>query len=270
MIAILWDCFHEAIYRKVFLLMVAGALLFCVFEMYNIRFLAQSNGEIKVQYHGYKKLMPAVELIEDEWQAIFAISQGPGFFFSMFLVAPLLSTYLEKGSIELAFTKGISRKVIYLSRVLGAFSIYCIPILLFNALPVLYFAAHVDFGWARWFDAVFLQMFIFAGAFVVMAAAALSQRGQATVILSGYAFFMICAAMEARYSLGLEGVFWKRFLFNWMTLAWIVLPKPQELMGASRTFMEEEFNSWFALATTAVFIVVAAVLTAMNLKKKSF
>jgi len=270
MIAILWDCFREAIYRKVFLFMVAAALLVTVFEIYNIRFVTQPDGKVMVRYHGFQKLLSGANVVSNEIDILYGLAEGPWMFFSMFLLSPLVCTFLEKGSVELAFTKGISRKTIYLSRLVGAFLVYSIPMFLFNVLPVAYFALHVELNLARYVDSVLLQMFVFAGTFVIMAATALSQRGQATVIIAGFAFFMLCNMMETRFMLGLEGVFWKRFLFNWMTLAWFVLPKPHELTMQAKQFMNDDFTSWFALATSAVFIVVAAFLTVSSLQKKSF
>src|SRR5579872_3436608 len=248
MSVIFMDCLREAMYRKVFPLMVGLALLFAAFEVHNVEFETGKNGEAMARHHGYKKPMAAGDIVAMELDLLAAFSSGPAIFFSIFLVAPLLTTYLEKGAIELAFTKGVSRKHIYLAKLAGAFLVYSIPIFLFNALPVFYFAWHTDLNWARFLDSIFLQMLAFLGIFIVMAAAALSQRGQATVVVTGYAFFMVSALMESRHAMGLGETFGQRFMMNWMTVAWVILPKPQELMAASVHFLNDEFTSWFALA----------------------
>src|SRR5271163_1960216 len=111
MIAIILDTFREAIYRKVFLMMIVACVLFGIFEIYHVGFETDTKtGELVVRYHGYKNTFPAEWMINNELTELNVISQGPCLFFSFFLVAPLLSTYLEKGAIELSFTKGTSRR----------------------------------------------------------------------------------------------------------------------------------------------------------------
>jgi ABC-type transport system involved in multi-copper enzyme maturation permease subunit len=183
--------------------------------------------------------------------------------------APVLSSTLEKGWVELTLSKGTSRWQILLGSYFAGVTMY------FTAVVV----AITPIAFYLWWQtkvsswplsvSILLQTLSFAALLAIAAFATLPRLGAVLPILFAMAVYIVSAILAQR----------ERMLYQFLTSRWShvildglyrILPKTSELSGtAARYIQGEGITSWWPLWSTGIFIVGTLSLTAWLLHRKS-
>jgi ABC-type transport system involved in multi-copper enzyme maturation permease subunit len=189
---------------------------------------------------------------------------------AVFAAAPLLTATLEKGWLELTFSKGTSRWRIFTGRFLAGLTLYSL-IFLLAAFPL---AAR--FWWrtgiATWQVgvALLIQTFSFAALLSVAALVTLPQKGVALPIIASVTIWVLSPTLANR-----QETFYRIFsshsargVVDW---GYRILPKCSELEDFCVSFIQGgRLVSWWPIWSTAVFTVCIFGLTLWQLERKSF
>jgi ABC-type transport system involved in multi-copper enzyme maturation permease subunit len=187
-----------------------------------------------------------------------------------FAAAPLLATTLEKGWLELVFSKGTARWRIFLGRFLGGLTLYAATFAV-ATIPV---AARLWWvtGVSTWRIAIALviQTFSFAALLSVAALVTLPQRSVALPVIASAALWVLCPALARREEsfYQLLSSHFAREVVDW---AYRILPKCTELEDLSAALIQTStISSWWPIWSTGLFTLSLIVLTLWLLQRRSF
>lgn len=153
MITIFWEALRESIYRRMSLALLLVGLLIIVLTFTTVSFRTE-NGQL-IAHRGTMSLA-AKAFAQDQLQNFLQLSVSLWVFLGISAVAPLLSSYLDKGHIELLLSKGIPRWKIFFGRSAAAFCIFTICIAMINGVPALYFWIRTGYSGAKFMTATLL------------------------------------------------------------------------------------------------------------------
>jgi hypothetical protein len=211
--------------------------------------------------------VPAV--LESELRATGAL----WFMLVIFVAAPLLTASLEKGWVDLTFSKGTPRWKIFLGRFLAGLTPYSATFLV--ATAPLAIRLWWTTGIATWQLAIALviQSFSFAAVFSIAALAALPQKGVALPIVGSVGLVLLSSPLAHRkeiyYSLISSRA--AHVLIDW---GYRIVPKCSELENVCAALFEHEtitsLMRWWPAWSTGAFMLVMLGLTLWLLHRKSF
>lgn len=187
-----------------------------------------------------------------------------------FAAAGMLSTTLEKGWLELLFSKGTRRWQILLARLAAGATLFGVAFSLAN-VPL---AAR--FWWVTGVPtwsigvAVLLEILAFVSLLSVAALASLPQKGPALPIMAAVMTWMLSPVLEAR-----KQIFYPIFTsdFSHRVLDWLyrILPKGNELHNLAIAYIRTaKITDWWPVWSTAVFVAATLLLVCFLLERKSF
>lgn len=189
---------------------------------------------------------------------------------AIFAAVPLLVMTLEKGWLELTFSKGVSRWKVFLGRFLGGVTLFACTFLL-SALPLAY-----RLWWQTYVPtwqvvvALILETFSFTAVLAVAALATLAQKGVALPIVASVSVWLLSSTLADRrnsYYLWFTSPIARAFI-EW---TYRVFPKCHEISRLSAFYIQKSYvASWWPLWSTGAFIAVVLGLTLWLLHKKSF
>jgi ABC-type transport system involved in multi-copper enzyme maturation permease subunit len=189
---------------------------------------------------------------------------------AIFAAAPLMTATLEKGWLELTFSKGTSRWRIFTGRFLAGLTLYSLTFLV-AAFPL---AARLWWrtGIATWQVgvALLIQTFSFAALLSVAALVTLPQKGVALPIIALVTIWVLSPTLANR-----QETFYRIFsshlardIVDW---GYRILPKCAELEDFCVSLIQGgRISSWWPIWSTAVFTVCVFGLTLWQLERKSF
>lgn len=262
MIATYLNSLHEAFAKRTAMVLIGLALLlaFAFNHTADDVIPAVAKGQ-KEQTAHYIQLAVARQLVAAS--AIWILV-------SIFAAAPLFSSSLEKGWLELMFAKGTPRWQIFLARILAGTTLYVMTFALAN------FPLAIHFWWTAgvppWRIGV-AELFETLALVSLLAIAALSsllQRGPGLPILLGASGWFVSFALQARKEIfyGLFKSYFPRWIVDW---AYRILPKCAELHDMATFYIREgKVLAWWPVWTTAVFTVCTLCWTMWRLERKSF
>ena len=190
--------------------------------------------------------------------------------FALFATAPLLTATLEKGWLELIFSKGIARWRIFAGRFCAALTLYALAF----GLATFPLAARLWWrtGISTWQVAITLliQTFSFAALLSVAALAALPQKGVALPIIAPAGLLALSPILAER-----RQTFYQIFsspgareIVDW---TYRILPKCSELEDSCVSFLQSgRIASWWPYWSTALCVLAVLSLTVWQLARKSF
>jgi ABC-type transport system involved in multi-copper enzyme maturation permease subunit len=188
---------------------------------------------------------------------------------STLAAAPLLSSTLDRGWVELTLSKGTSRWKVFLGRYVGGVTLYFVAAIVV-AVPIairLWWQTGVS-SWPL-VGSIAFQTLGFAGLLALAALAALPRIGPAPPILLAMATSIVSAILAQREQ-GLYQLLtsrWSHWLCDWL---YRILPKTSELNGIGVTLLHGyKINSWWPIWSTGVFMVATLGLTLWLLHRKS-
>jgi ABC-type transport system involved in multi-copper enzyme maturation permease subunit len=183
--------------------------------------------------------------------------------------APVLSSTLDKGWVELTLSKGTSRWQILLGSYFAGVTMY------FTAIVVAIVPVAVELWWRTKVSSwplgvsILLQTFSFAALLALAAFATLPRLGAVLPILLAMAVYIVSAILAQR----------ERLLYQFITsnvwhlvLDWLyrILPKTSEISGMAASHIQGQgITSWWPIWSTGIFLVVILSLTAWLLHRKS-
>jgi ABC-type transport system involved in multi-copper enzyme maturation permease subunit len=190
---------------------------------------------------------------------------------AIFAAAPLLTVTLDKGWVELTFSKAQPRWKIFMGRFLGGVTFYSLTFA-FVTFPLalrLWWSTHI----ATWqvLVALLIQTLSFAALLSVAALATLPQKGVALPIMMSVAILFLSSPLAGRretyYRMFPSHV--ARGVADW---AYAIFPKCFELERFCASFIQngDVASWWWLLWSTVAFTLVTLAITLWVLERKSF
>jgi ABC-type transport system involved in multi-copper enzyme maturation permease subunit len=269
MFATYLNSLHETLSRRVALVLFGVAILVAVaFNwLVHVRPLAEGRSELVI---GAQLAAPSTIAVPEVLQSELRATGALWILFSIFAAAPLLSSTLEKGWLELVFSKGTPRSRIFMGRYLAGLSIYSASFTLavFPLALRLWWQTHVP-TWQVG-PALLLETLSMAALLSVAALVALPQKGVTLPIIASVAIWILSPALANR-----QATFYRLFASHGMREivdgAYHILPKCSELVDVSGSFIEiGKITSWQPIWSTGFFALTVLAITVWLLERKSF
>lgn len=189
---------------------------------------------------------------------------------AVFAATPLLTETLEKGWLELLFSKGTTWWRIFGGRFLGGLTLYGLTF----ALATFPLAARLWWrtGVTTWQIslALLIEVFSFAALLSVAALATLPQKGMTLPIIASVAVWVLSPSLAKRQQTYYQ-LFSSHFAREIVDWAYRVLPKCSELENIGVSFLHaEKVQSWWPVWSTGLFALAVFGVTLLLLQRKSF
>jgi ABC-type transport system involved in multi-copper enzyme maturation permease subunit len=261
----LWESVHR---RMGLVLMVFSLVMFGIL-VYALQFQAQPDGTLFVLMRG-RTLGPAARIVPSQLASLLDFATGPWVLLGIFAVAPLLTSFMEKGWVDLLLAKGVSRWTILLGRYLGATGVFALCLGILGAGPAFYFWARTGVAPARFFESLLVLLLSFGALAALMAFVAVINPSPALPIM--FAFLQTALSpllfMRERVLYDVITAKWAQWLMDW---AYRVLPKTTELSRAAAGYLRDgKITDWWPLWSTAVFLAGTLVAAGWLFRRKSF
>jgi ABC-type transport system involved in multi-copper enzyme maturation permease subunit len=270
MFASYWYSLDEALSRRVAHVVLGLAMLVAVIFNLLVHIHTGQNGALAIAIGSQPGTPPALAVpavLESELNAT-----GPLWLMLAICAAvPLLTATLEKGWLEMTFSKGTRRWRIFLGRFLGGMTLYGLAFLLatFPLAARLWWTT----GIATWqvAAALAIQSFSFAALLSMSTLAALPQKGVALPIVASAGLLLLSGPLFGR-----QESFYHLFsshaaheIFDW---AYRILPKVVELQQVSVSLVQSSRleSWWWPFWSTGLFTLAMLSLSVWLLERKSF
>jgi hypothetical protein len=267
MIATYWSSLKEALSRRVLVVVLGIAVVTSIFINTEIRF--PNAAGVNVVTMGDRNLGPwpvGVPLVLGQQMA----ADFLWMLLTILAAVPLLVAMLERGWLELIFSKGKPRSLIFLGRFICGATLYYL-LALVASLPLAIRCWWVT-GVPTWqiFIALLIQTLSFVSILAVAALVSLLQTGVPLPLMAGagvwYLSPLLAARQENYYPYVTSEVL--RAVIDW---AYYILPKCSELTRAGSNFIQfSSISTAWPLWTTALFTLGTLLLTIVLLERKSF
>ncbi len=269
MFATYLNSLHESMGRRVALVLLGVAVLVAVGFAAIVHLRPAAGGGISLAVGSQSAAPPGLavpSLLESQLRATGSL----WLLLAIFAAAPLLTSALEKGWLELTFSKGTARWRIFFGRFLGGLTLYSLTfaIATFPVAAWLWWRT----GVATWQigAALLIQTFSFAALLAVAALVTLPQKGVSLPIIASVAVWVLSPSLAMR-----QETFYRLFsshvargIVDW---AYRVLPKCSELEDMCATLIRGgAISSWWPVWSTGVFTLAVIGLTLWLVERQSF
>ena len=260
---------RESMSRRVALVLFGVAILVALAfnAVVHVRTTAAGAAAIAIGTQSPAPAMVAVpEVLESELHAAGSL----WLLLAVFGAAPLLTATLEKGWLELLFSKGTARWRIFTGRFLGGLTLYALTFAL-ATWPV---ATRLWWrtGVTTWKIslALLIETFSFAALLSVAALTVLPQKGVALPIVASVAVWVLSPSLAKRQESYYQ-LFSSHFTREIVDWAYRILPKCSELEDLCVSLLHSgKIESWWPVWSTALFTLTVFCLTLRLLHRKSF
>jgi len=189
---------------------------------------------------------------------------------AIFAAAPLLTSTLEKGWLELTFSKGTPRWKIFFGRFLGGLTLYSFTFILATFPLALRLWWATGIGTWRIGIALLIQTFSFAALLSAAALVTLPQKGVTLPIMASVAIWVLTPVLAARQE-SFYRVFTSHVARTIVDWGYRILPKCSELEDLCISLVQGgRITSWWPIWSTGVFTLAVLSLTFWQLNRKSF
>jgi hypothetical protein len=259
---------RESINKRMALVLIGMAVLFAtiLYLLINIAPLKDGSSMIFIGRHmlGPASLaVPAAQAQEVE------ITGSLWLLLSIFASVPLVVSALEKGWVELTLTKGVARWKVLLGCYFSGLTLY-VATLCVAMLPIAtWLWIKTGVGFKALLVAILMETLGFASLMALATWASLTRTGAALPIMLAVFMYLFTPVLANRQQLlfPLITSAWGQGIFNW---AYRILPKPSEIMGAARGYIQfGSISNWFPFWTTGIFIVAMMGITMWMLHRKN-
>jgi hypothetical protein len=269
MLATYLNSLHECFSRRVALVLFGVAILVAI-GFNAIVHVKGSNRSAATVLVGTQPSAPPAIVVPSVMESELRATGTLWILLAVFAAAPLLTATLEKGWLEMIFSKGIGRWRVFAGRLLAAITLYSFVF----AIAVFPLAVRLwcSTGVPTWQISVALlvQSFSFAALLSVAALVSLSQRGVAVTIVAPVALWVLSPLLAGRQHTFYQ-LFSSHFAREAVDWAYRVLPKCTELEDVCVSFIQSgDIGSSWPFWSTALFAAVIFGLTFRQLAKKSF
>ena len=268
MLTVFKHTLFESLHRRVAVILIILAVVIVAVLLMLIRFETADDGTL-LATTGRMVTVPASSLLPGLMNGLLQFSLTLWLFVALFAAAPLLTTHLEKGWVELLLSKGVPRWQIVLGRYAGAVGLVAVALFVLNGLPAIYFWLRAGYSPGKNFGALLLALFSFAAVLALMNLLSVLQMGSAIPVMAGYlqlALSSMLANRTAFYAFLTSD--WVQFFLDW---SYRILPKHSELGGLASVFLEDgAIDAWWPIWSTGLFLVGALGLSCWVFHRKSF
>lgn len=267
MLTVVWHTLRESIHRRMGLVLLVFSIVLPSVMFAIARFETQPDGSIFVRTGRFLHRDVAA-FVNNALTGLLNFTAGAWLFLGMFAAAPLLASYLEKGSSDLLLSKGVPRWQFFFGRFLGVLAVFVLAIAVMDAGSAAYLWMRTGVGPGRFLVALLFPLLSFVAYLAMMALISLSQSNAAVLIMVAF--------LQATFSAILYN---RNQLFTFITWAWArttidwlyrILPKNSELDRMANTYFATGNFDWWPIWSTGVFIVAALGLSFWLLHRKSF
>jgi hypothetical protein len=260
---------HESMSRRVALVLFGvGILVAIAFNaIVHVRTLADGARAIVV---GTQSPAPPVIAVPSVLESDLRATGSLWLLLAIFAAAPLLTATLEKGWLELTFSKGTARWRIFLGRFLAGLTLYSATFAIATLPVALRLWWTTGIGTWQVCIALLIQTFSFAALLAAAGLVTLPQKGVALPIIASVAIWVLSPSLAMR-----RETFYRIFsshaargIVDW---AYRILPKCSELEDLCVSFVQGgTIASWWPLWSTGMFTLAVLGLTLWLLERKSF
>jgi ABC-type transport system involved in multi-copper enzyme maturation permease subunit len=273
MFATYWNSLDEATSRRVAYVIFGLALLVAVvFNMIVHTRRLPNSGPLVVAVGSLSFDAPAFA-VPAVLNAELRATGSLWFMLVIFAAAPLLTAGLEKGWLDLTFSKGTPRWKIFLGRFLAGVTLYSLTVLVSTA-PLA-----IRLWWVTGIPtwqlgiALLIQSLSFAAVFSLCALAALPQKGVALPIVGAVGLVILSTPLAHRQEIFFQLISSKtvHIALDW---AYRILPKCSELENVGAALFQTGHLAasvwWWPVWSTAAFALGTLGLSLWILQRKSF
>jgi hypothetical protein len=269
MLATYWNSLTESLNRRAALVLLGVALLIAGLLNSIVRVKTFPDGAQTLAV-GSQTPGPVETAVPDVLESELRLL-GPFLpLLAIFAASPLLTATLEKGWLELIFSKGVSRWKIFLGRFLGGVTLYAFT----------FFLATVPLAYRLWWQtyvptwrivvALAMETFGFVALLSVIALAALMQKGITLPIIGSVAIWLLSPLLRQRHEVFYPILPWRasRWVVDGM---YLILPKCADIESLCSHFVRTgSIASWSPLWSTGIFACALMALSVWLLERKSF
>jgi len=263
---VLWHTLRESYNRRMGLVLLIISVMVAGTYLWFPRFVTRPDGSIVV-YISEKLQGDAAGYVKTLFVNLLQLSGTLWLMVGAFAAAPLLTTHMEKGWVDLMLSKGVPRWQVFLGRWLGALILFIASMALMSGIPALYFWARTGVTPGRFFAAIGVIVLSFAA---LLALISMAHASQAIPIM----FAILCMslapvlAMREHMLYDMIKAKWAQWLIDW---AYRILPKTSELSQMARAYLNTgTIKEWWPVWSSGLFILGALALTAWLFHRKSY
>lgn len=260
---------REVLYRRMgVVLLVISVLTPSIFiYFWIVSFERLPNGQMII--HGGRMDIPVATFVQGSLSGMLEFSNIFWMFIGIFAAAPLMTSFLEKGWVDLLLSKGVSRWQILLGRYISGVAVFALAMLLMNGSVALYAWARTGISPWRFLAALGITTFSFAVVLALMTLVGVSQPNTALLVMAGFVEVMFSRFLATREML--YAVITRQWIKDSLDWSYRLLPKHAGLQKlAVDCFMNRSIESWYAAWSSGVFLVVMLALACWLLHRKSF
>ena len=269
MFATYLNSLHESMSRRVALVLFGVAILIAI--MFNVvvhvRTLPDGATMLAV---GAQPPAPSAIAMPSMLESILRATGSLWMLLAIFAAAPLLTATLEKGWLELVFSKGTARWSIFLGRYLAGLTLYSLMFAVAMLPVALRLWWMTGIGTWQMGVALLIQTFGFAALLAVAALVTLPQKGVALPVIAAAAIWLLTPSLAMRQETFYR-IFSSHFVRGIIDWAYRILPKCSELEDLCVSFVQgRTVTSWWPVWSTGAFTLIVLGLTLSLLNRKSF
>ena len=267
--AIFLHTLRESVSSRMGAALLAASALVPVIFLGQLRFVAQSGGGVIV-YRGVYPEGTSTDFVRQAYGTLLFLTSGPWVFLVVFAAAPLLTSFLEKGWVELLLSKGLARWKILMARFGGALALYGATLLLFDLGPALYFWARLGVRPGRWVVALSFLVLSFTTFLATMSLVGVLHGHPALPIMVAFLQVPVSGVLADRAQLLYRVITakWAHWLIDW---AYRILPKNQELSRLALGYMQRgAIDSWWPVWSSALFMAGTLAFACWWFQQKSY
>jgi ABC-type transport system involved in multi-copper enzyme maturation permease subunit len=260
----------ESIHRRIALALIVVAVFFLVLQLGFTHFERNANGELMVRRFGAKAGIAARTFVLTEGRPEqVGLLAGLWVTLGLFAATPLLTSFMEKGWVELLLSKGTSRWQVFAGRFMGCVALFVGTAFVMNVISVCYFSIRAGVPLKPYFIAVGLISVSFLSILALLALVATAQPNAALLVIVVFLELIVSGVLRSRQNLyELITAKWAQWCLDWL---YRVLPKHEDLERMARNVsMGRPVESWFPLWTTAIFFAVATAWAFWRFERKAF
>jgi len=269
MLAAYFNSLLEAVNRRMALVLAGVAVLVAGTFCWIVQLKPLPDGT-SVIFLGSNFLGPATLAVPSVFGAEIQQTGALWLLLAIFAAAPLLTSALEKGWIELTLSKSTSRWKIFLGRFLGGVTLYFVTFLLATFPVALRLWWKTGVGPRPLAIALLIQTLSFAALLSIVALATLPQKGMALPAMAAVAVWFFSPSL-ARRQQSYYSFFTSHFSRGVLDWVYRILPKCSELESMCFAYIHDgKIASWWPFWSTGIFAAAMLGLTFCLLQRKSF
>ena len=268
MLATFMNSLRESLSRRAALVLFGVAILVAI--AFNAVVHVRTAGGERTIAVGIQPPMAAALAVPSVLESEIRATGALWLLLTLFAAVPLLTATLEKGWLELIFSKGTARWRIFLGRYLASLMLYSATFVLATAPVALRLWWATGVGTWHVGTALLIQTFSFAALLAVAALATLPQRGAALPLIASAAIWVLSPSLAMR-----QDTFYRIFsshlargAIDW---AYRILPKCSELEDMCVAYIERgTITAAWPIWSTGLFTVAVLGTALWALERKSF